>query len=704
MCDYCTHIKVTDNVRLDLFTPSCFRLRVSELDGDKFPDKYEIPFAVGKIDAWGGVPYEETNEGCIKAIKTDELIIKLRSIDGYNGIGFIVYDSDEKRLFPVDAPKYGMFVNKCIVFDSASFFGEYSGCSRFAHAFYDKETGEYSQMLVEDALLDIFFIYGKTYKRGYDLFNTLVGAEPLLPIKAYGGNQTQHLGANGNQDLLMKTARLLRERDIPCDNLIVDFEWGDGADGKVEVPWGSRIDWSSEYCYPLSPKQMIDELRQLHFDVALIHHSIPDYDGRCDEDWVCSPRDAAVWWAKIDELISDGITGTWQDTRQSDVTDARIYHGFCKRLGKRPYFIADYDMYGISGWTAEHCFSPVKQRIGGRRTPYRWTGDMSMALDNFDELSYQIKAITNEHGALKGVSYITNDGMRVGCLKLAVRSEQFLCFNSVMRSHNPKPWETGKNSDELAARMAIGAEIKKDSDIKSEAELLGLSGKGGEQERLIKRFLKLRYRLIPYIYTAARQTYDTGVPITRPLMIEFENDELCNRNQYPRQYMFGDKLLVCPVYSDAPNMQVYLPAGFEWIDFFTGEKYKGGREITVDVTDLEKLPIFVKNGTVITTWNERNFIVPGKEDVVNLEVFGTGSDSATLYEDDGESFGYMRGECSFTRIFTEATDKNISVTIMPRQGRYKGANKKRIFAVVRGNKRIEFEVDTEQHFCTNLDL
>ena len=131
MCDYCTHIKVTDNVRLDLFTPSCFRLRVSELDGDKFPDKYEIPFAVGKIDAWGGVPYEETNEGCIKAIKTDELIIKLRSIDGYNGIGFIVYDSDEKRLFPVDAPKYGMFVNKCIVFDSASFFGEYSGCSRY---------------------------------------------------------------------------------------------------------------------------------------------------------------------------------------------------------------------------------------------------------------------------------------------------------------------------------------------------------------------------------------------------------------------------------------------------------------------------------------------------------------------------------------------------------------------------------------------
>lgn len=698
MSDYCTHIKITDKVRLDLFTSSCFRLRYSGLDGEKFSLKYEIPFAVGKITDWDSVSYDEENQGCIKVIKTNDITIKVRLTDGYNGIGFLVYDAYGKRIFPVDEPKYGMFVNKCIVFDSASFFGEYSGCSRYAHAFYDKETGEYSQMLPQDVLLDVFFIYGKTYKQCYDSFNKLVGAEPLLPVKAYGGNQTQHLGEKGSQRLLMQTARLLRERDIPCDNLIVDYEWGDGADGGKELPWGSSLDWSSEYLSPLSPKQMLDELQKLHFDVALIHHSIPDYKDRCDEDWVCSPRPADEWWEKIDMLISDGVKGTWQDTRQSDVTDSRIYNGLCKRLGKRPYFIGDYDMYGISGWTAEHVFSPIKQRIGGRRTPYRWTGDMK--LDSFDEFFYQIKAITNEHGALKGVSYITNDGMRIGGLNLAVRAEQFMCFNSVMRSHNPKPWETGKNSDELLARMAInaekGEENASDACGQSDARLLGLIGEDVEQERLIKKFLKLRYRLLPYIYTAARQTFDSGLPITRPLMIEFENDENCNRNQYPRQYMFGDKILVCPVCSDVSEMKVYFPSGCEWIDFFTGEKYSGGREEVLDVSDLERMPVFVKNGSGITTWNDKNYIVPGQIETVNIEIFGTGNDKIVLYEDDGESFGYAKGECSFTTIYTETTDKSVKIKILPRQGYFNGAVKKRIFAVIRGGKRIEFEADTEK--------
>lgn len=184
MSKYCTQIRITEKVRLDLFTPTCFRVRMSELEGDAFPEKYEIPFAVGKTAPWQSVPFEKSEESCTVTVKTSELVIKLRALDGYIGANFTVYDRDGRRLFPVDAPKYGMFVNKCIVFDSASFFGEYSGCSRYAHAFYDEETGEYSTMLERDAVFDIFFIYGKTYKDGYAQFNELVGAEPLLPKKS----------------------------------------------------------------------------------------------------------------------------------------------------------------------------------------------------------------------------------------------------------------------------------------------------------------------------------------------------------------------------------------------------------------------------------------------------------------------------------------------------------------------------------------
>lgn len=699
MLDYCTHIEITDNVRLDLFSPSCFRLRLSKLDGDKFPDKYEIPFAVGKTSAWSAVRYEKRIDGCTVTVETDKLVIKLRVLDGYAGAGFMVYGIDGERLYPVDMPRYGMFCNKCIVFDSASFFGEYSSCSRYAHAFYDGETGEYSTMLERDEILDIFFIYGKTYKDGYAQFNELVGAEPLLPIKAYGAHQTQHLGAQGNQGLLLRTAKLLRERDIPCDHLIVDFEWGDGADGGKELPWGARLDWSSEYKSPLTPAQMIAELKAMHFDVSLIHHSIPDYDGRCDEDWVCNPCNADEWWQKADELIAVGIDGTWQDTRQSDVTDSRVYDGFAKRLKKRPYFLGNYDMYYCSGWTAECFMTPIKQRIGGRRYPMRWTGDMSYK--PWEELAFQIKAITNTEGALKGVSYICNDDMRLDYF-VAARSAQFLCFNSIMRSHNTKPWESERTSDDLARRMAIDGKAY-DSAANGD-ELLGLIEPDEAKERVIRKYLKLRYTLIPYIYSAARVAYDTGVPITRPLITEFENDENCNKNQYPYQYMFGDCLLVCPVHSSDKFMSVYLPQGNEWIDFFTGEKLSGGREINIDVSDEYKIPVFVKNGGAITTWSERDYIVPGKEAAVEINVFGTGNGSATLYEDDGESFGYTVGECSFTDIRTEADETSVTVTVLPRRGHYNGAALKRTFALVRGNKRVEFEVDTQKVLRKKFDV
>ena len=247
--------------------------------------------------------------------------------------------------------------------------------------------------------------------------------------------------------------------------------------------------------------------------------------------------------------------------------------------------------------------------------------------------------------------------------------------------------------------MAINAE-KSDGALsaeeQSDARLLGLIGEDEEQERLIKKFLKLRYRLIPYIYTAARQTFDSGIPITRPLMIEFENDENCNRNQYPRQYMFGDKLLVCPVYTDAPEMKVYFPSGCEWIDFFTGEKHSGGREQTIDTSDLERMPVFVKNGSGITMRNDKNYIVPAENETVNIEIFGTGNDKIVLYEDDGQSFGYKNGEFSFTTIYTKTTDKRVEIKILPRQGHYKGAVQKRTFAVVRGGKRAEFEADAQK--------
>lgn len=451
MEQYCERIPISGNIRLDLFTAVSFRVRISSLNGEPFPEQFEISFAVGKVTPWEPVPYEadHVSDSTMVVVKTAKIVVYVRKDTGT----FMVEDLGGRRLYPEAASRYGMFKNHCIIFDSANFWQEETDCSRYAHWFYDRSTHSYDILLKEDVLFDTFFIYGETYKEGYALFNQLVGAEPMLPKKGYGYYQTQHLGAEGNQSLFLQMAQLLREKDIPCDTLILDFEWGDGAANGKEVPWGSRLDWSPEYSAPLTPGEMIAKLKEMHFDVMTIHHSIPDYAGRMDEGWVCRPYPYDVWWEKMQEQLAIGVVGTWQDTRQNDVTDQRIYDEFERRTDKRVTMLSNYDLYRDSCWTKDCVMTPKKQKIGGRRTPFYWTGDSRVK--TWEDLAFQIRGIVNEHGALKGISYLTNDGFRPGGRELAARSDAFLAFNSVARSHNHKPWQS-ETGEELAERMAIG--------------------------------------------------------------------------------------------------------------------------------------------------------------------------------------------------------------------------------------------------------
>lgn len=672
MEQYCEKIPISGNIRLDLFTAVSFRVRISSLNGEPFPEQFEIPFAVGKVTPWEPVPYEadHVSDSTMVVVKTAKIVVYVRKDTGT----FLVEDLEGRRLYPETAQQYGMFKNHCIVFDSANFWREETDCSRYAHWFYNYSTRAYDILLKEDALLDTFFIYGETYRKGYALFNQLVGAEPMLPKKGYGYYQTQHLGAEGSQTLFLQMAQLLRERDIPCDTLILDLEWGDGAAGGKEVPWGSRLEWSPEYSEPLTPGEMIAKLKEMYFDVMTIHHSIPDYAGRMDEGWVCQPYPHDAWWEKMQEQLSIGVAGTWQDTRQNDVTNARVYTELEMRTGKRVTMLSDYDLYRDSCWTKDCVMTPKKQKIGGRRTPFYWTGDSRVK--TWEDLAFQIRGIVNEHGALKGISYLTNDGFRPGGRELSARSDAFLAFNSVARSHNHKPWQS-ETGEELAERMAIGKEQEEHGEKSSSSEqLLGIDCPDTVQESIVRKFLKIRYNLLPYLYSAARECYDTGLPITRPLMVAFEEDGNCNRNQYPMQYMFGPDILVCPVWHEGDRMEVYLPAGCDWVDFFTGKLYAGGQKMSVDVSDLASMPVFVRNGAVIPMRREKNWI-DGEEEEVVLKIFGKGDGECILYEDDGVSLAYRTGEYSLTKIISHASETGAEIVVEPVQGKFSGMSGER---------------------------
>lgn len=649
-----TPVTIDDGVRIDLFTPTMFRFRLSTLAGDRFPSQCEVPFAMQPLQQWPSVSYRRWTDR-FDFVETDLLRIRI-SRDPGEARQFQVYaKGDGRRIYPADGhgSGAGMFRDGYTVFDSASAFGEENRNSRYAHWFYNPGSGRYDSFLAADAILDTFFVYGPGYKELFSQLNALVGPEPLLPKKAYGFFQTQHLGCAGSQEKLMCLADRLRERHIPCDTLILDFEWGDGCDGgKEKVHWGSRITWSSNYTKPLTPERMIAVLKEKHFDLMIIHHSAPAFPNRTAQGWTCREWDEREWWSELRSKLDSGLAGTWQDTRQNDITDSVIWLGIQEHLGKgrRVLFMGCRDMWETFVGVGKSKLIPNDQIIGSRRYPFDWTGDCD---SSWEELRWQIRAITDTHGSMKAVSYVTSD-CQTKNYRTQARWNQFLSFNSIARSHTQKPWQA-------FLPQGPGADLEQETP-------------GENAEASIRKHLLLRYRLLPYLYSYAHLNHRTGLPICRPMLLEFPEDPECNRDQWPYQYMFGAEILVAPVHADVLSMEIYLPAGSGWIDFWDGRTYPGGGVIRYDTTDIERLPLFVRSGAIIPMTEEREWIDPAApNDPLILEVYPGGTSWFVLYEDDGISLTYQEGSFATTRFECDVKPSgDIGLWIGRSEGTYAG--------------------------------
>lgn len=276
MKEYCTQIEITKDLRIDLFTDRGFRIRTFKNGRPDDPELYEIPFAVGHIDPWGPVAYEIRKEKKTVYIKTAVLTIIVNT-----ETGIWTVETKEKQLYPSDKPVYGLICNGCMIFDSAAGIFERNKNSRYTHWFYNETSQQYDRYLGEDKIFDVYFLYGETYAALYREFNNLTGPVPMLPKPMFGFMQTQHLLKEGNQEKFLQLAKVMRAKQIPCDTLILDLEWGDGFDDDGNlVQWGSRMDWSGKYKRPFSPEEMIRQLKEMHYHLMMDFHSIPDIEHR----------------------------------------------------------------------------------------------------------------------------------------------------------------------------------------------------------------------------------------------------------------------------------------------------------------------------------------------------------------------------------------------------------------------------------------
>lgn len=222
---------------------------------------------------------------------------------------------------------------------------------------------------------------------------------------------------------------------------------------------------------------------------------------------------------------------------------------------------------------------------------------------------------------------------------------------------------------------------------------------------ITSKYLNLRYQLIPYLYSYAYKTATTGEQLIKPLFMCFDDKEVENRDY---EYMFGN-LLVAPVYeSGQTEREVYLPAlknGLKWIDFWNNQEYEGGKSYTIK-TPIEKIPVFVKGGSILVTGKQKKYVNQSPDDTLYLNIYPGPTSEFLLYEDDGNTMAYTNGEYKETRIKASNNQQSLKISIEPSSGEFKGMVKNRTWItqiyqvddvkeVLVDNEKVDFEINSE---------
>jgi hypothetical protein len=199
-----------------------------------------------------------------------------------------------------------------------------------------------------------------------------------------------------------------------------------------------------------------------------------------------------------------------------------------------------------------------------------------------------------------------------------------------------------------------------------------------------RKFVGLRYALLPYIYTCSRVAHDTGLPLVRGTYLEYPDQE--RAYAFQQQYLFGEDLLVAPITAPGEGKparkEVFLPAGQDWFDFFTGDFYAGGQTI-VHECPLDRMPVFVRAGSILPMAPAMDYSDQKPVDPLTLDVYaGPRGAEFDLYEDDGDSLDYRGGAYARTSLrFTLERAGDYTLHIGPAQGKFKGQLAKRRYQV-----------------------
>lgn len=609
-----------------------------------------------------------------KILRNDEHFFGLGEKTGTldrRGKSYTMWNSDKPCYSVTEDPLY-----KSIPFFMSSYnYGIFFDNTYKTQFDFGKESTDSFSFSSPNGAFIYYFFYGKDYKEIIESYTKLTG-QPIMPPKwAFGWSQSR--GLLTNEALTREIAQEYRKRNIPCDIIYQDIGWVEGL---------QNFEWAKEKYQ--NPKQMLSDLADNGFKVIVSQDPVvsqatekqwKEADAKgyfatdittgksYDMPWPWGGNagvvdftkpEVADWWGDLQQIpINDGVKGFWTDmgepawSNEESTDRLKMHH----HLGMHDEI---HNVYGLT-WDKvvteqfekhnpnQRVFQMTRSAYAGlQRYTFGWSGDAGNGEDVTDGWINLANQIPVGLSAGMGLIPFWSSDISGYCgditdydefAELYVRWLQFGIFNPLSRAHHEgnnavEPWLFGEQAEKIA-----------------------------------KASIELKYELLPYMYSYARKSYDSGIPIMRALILEYPRDE--NTFKVDDQFMFGEALLIAPVVEEGvKNRNVYLPKG-EWIDYNNPEtKYNGGTTISYPVT-LETIPMFVKSGSIIPKSPIMQYIGALKNAPVILEIFPSDKLSQfELYEDDGETNNYKNDEFSLTTIKSKNSEDNLMIEInKPRQ-------------------------------------
>jgi alpha-glucosidase len=620
---------------------------------------YPVSFDGSAFRVWKSMPIDEHYFGLgdkTGPLDHRDLAFTMWNMDtfGYQESTDPIYKSIPFFLGVRNGAAYGMFLDN--TYRSSFDFGK-----EFRDAYsFGAEAGE----------LNYYFFYGPYPKRVVSDFTALVGRMPLPPLFALGYQQCRY--SYYPEARVREVAGEFRKRNIPADVLYLDIDYQE-----KNRPFTIDRERFPHF------EQMVKDLRQENFKLITITDlhiaklsGYKPYDEGIARDYFVKNPDGSVyvgpvwpgdsvfpdftrsavraWWGTLyTGFVKMGVRGFWNDMNEPAVF---VYPTKTMPLDTVHYVEerkTDHrEIHNVFGMENVHATYEGLLKLqpdvrpfvltraayaGAERYAATWTGDNTAS---WDHMRLSIAQLTNL--GLSGYAFVGDD---IGGFngsptpELLTRWMELGVFNPMYRNHAAKgtrdrePWVDGP-----------------------------------VHEGIRKKYIETRYRLLPYIYTGMEEASRTGIPLMRPMFMEFPADPILAANG--EEYMFGAGLLIAPkVWPFVGPYDLLLPKG-DWFNYWTGEKLAGGRKIQVD-PPLDTLPVYVRAGTIVPQQPVVQNVDETPKGALELKVYPGPDCRGTLYMDDGNTFAYQKGTFLRVQFTCKGAEDRVNVHISAADGSYR---------------------------------